>query len=98
MNASSISEAERSHRKPSKAQIFRRYGNDEKPNSWGFEMWNGHGEPMISIFFPNPFLSDQDTLPDVPDFSRLASWRAISKRWLGREPEARDEQGKGFKQ
>lgn len=92
------SQADRNHRKPSKAQIFRSYGKDEKPNSWGFEMWNGHNEPMISIFFSNPFLSDQDTLPDVADFSRLKSWREISKQWLGRDPETIDEQGKGFKQ
>lgn len=83
-------------RKPSKAQLFRGRGRDGKPVTWGFEMWNGSGEPMISIFFPNPFIEDDDSLAGTPDFSRLATWRAISKRWLGREPEAIDEEGRGF--
>ncbi|MEM9044223.1 MAG: hypothetical protein AAGC81_05985 [Pseudomonadota bacterium] len=84
-------------RKPSKAQMFRSFGQDGCPVIWGFEMWNGAGEPMISIFFPNPFIEDDDSLSDTPDFSRLATWRAISKRWLGREQEAVDEQGQGFR-
>jgi hypothetical protein len=83
-------------RQPSKAQLFRGYGPDGKPVSWGFEMWNGAGEPMISIFFANPFIEDDDSLAETPDFSRLATWRAISKRWLGRGPEAIDEEGRGF--
>ncbi|MFD1704336.1 hypothetical protein ACFSCV_15115 [Methylopila henanensis] len=84
-------------RKPSKAQLFRGYGADGKPVTWGFEMWNGAGEPMISIFFPNPFIEDDDSLAGTPDFSRLATWRAIAKRWLGRPAEAIDEQGRGFR-
>lgn len=83
-------------RKPSKAQLFRARGRDGKPVTWGFEMWNGAGEPMISIFFANPFIEDDDSLSEAPDFSRLATWRAISKRWLGRDPEALDEEGRGF--
>lgn len=91
-----VSPALTKRRKPSKAQLFRGYGGDGKPVTWGFEMWNGDGEPMISIFFPNPFVEDDDSLARTPDFARLATWRAISGRWLGREPEAIDEQGRGF--
>ena len=86
----------KAHRKPSKAQLFRGFGRDGKPVSWGFEMWNGQDEPMISIFFPNPFLTDDDRIAETPDFSRLAVWRSIAKTWLNREPEALDEEGKGF--
>ena len=84
-------------RKPSKAQLFRGFGRDGKPLSWGFEMWNGAGEPMISVFFPNPFIEDDDGLADVPDFSRLATWRSIASVWLHRAPEAIDEEGRGFR-
>ena len=56
-------------------------------------MWNGAGEPMISIFFPNPFIEADDSLASVPDFSRLATWRVLSARWLGRPPEALDAEG-----
>ena len=86
----------KAHRRPSKAQLFRGFGRDGKPLSWGFEMWNGKDEPMISIFFPNPFLTDDDRIAEEPDFSRLAVWRSIAKTWLGREPEALDEEGQGF--
>ena len=86
----------KAHRRPSKAQLFRGFGRDGKPLSWGFEMWNGKDEPMISIFFPNPFLTDDDRIAEQPDFSRLAVWRSIAKAWLDREPEALDEEGRGF--
>ncbi|MFD1333013.1 hypothetical protein ACFQ4O_13490 [Methylopila musalis] len=92
-----VSPALTARRKPSKAQLFRGYGRDGRPVTWGFEMWNGAGEPMISIFFPNPFIEDDDSLSETPDFTRLATWRAISRRWLGRAPEAIDEQGRGFR-
>lgn len=87
----------RAHRRPSRAQIFRSYDSDAKPLMWGFEMWNGKGENGLSVFFPSPFLEDDDSLPDTPDFSRLAAWRSIARRWLGREPETIDEQGTGFR-
>lgn len=91
------SENLRLHRKPSQAQLFRGFGTDAKPLSWGFEMWNGANEPMISIFFPNPFLEEDDRLSDEPVFARLETWRSIAKKWLNREPELLDEQGKGFR-
>ncbi|MEM8795631.1 MAG: hypothetical protein AAGE61_08695 [Pseudomonadota bacterium] len=84
-------------RKPSKAQMFRGFGSDGYPVLWGFEMWNGANEPMISVFFPNPFIEDDDSLAETPDFARLATWRAVSKRWLGREQETLDELGQGFR-
>ncbi|MYE01347.1 MAG: hypothetical protein F4Y03_08695 [Alphaproteobacteria bacterium] len=87
----------RAHRRPSKAQIFRGFDRDARPLTWGFEMWNGKGENGISIFFPSPFLNDDDTLAEPPDFSRLAVWRAVSAQWLGRAPETIDEEGKGFR-
>ena len=87
----------RAQRRPSRAQIFRGRDAAAKPLTWGFEMWNGKGENGLSIFFPSPFLGDDDSLTEPPDFSRLATWRAIARRWLGREPEGIDEQGAGFR-
>ncbi len=86
----------RAHRKPSRAIMYRGLLKDGSPLTWGFEMWNGKDEPMISIFFPNPFVTDEDTAEDEPVWERLQAWRAISKKWLGREPESLDEQCKGF--
>ncbi len=86
----------RKRRAPSQARLFRRFDRDGAPISWGFEMINGDREPMITIFFPSPFLTDDDQIADSPDFSRLTTWRAIARDWLGREPEEIDETGKGF--
>ena len=87
----------KARRKPSKAQMFRRLDSDGAPISWGFEMANGAGEPMITILFANPFLSTGDQPSEVPDWKRLAMWRDLAKRYLGREPEAFDETGRGFR-
>lgn len=84
-------------RRPSKAYIFRRLDKEGAPISWGFEMENGVGEPMISIFFASPFLSAGDKVSSEPIWERLAMWRDISRCYLGREPEAFDESGKGFR-
>lgn len=84
-------------RRPSKAHLFRRLDKDGAPISWGFEMENGAGEPMISIFFASPFLTAGDKINSEPRWERLAMWRDVSKRYLGREAEAFDESGKGFR-
>jgi hypothetical protein len=84
-------------RRPSRARIFRRLDREGAPISWGFDMDNGAGEPMISIFFASPFLSAGDKLNDEPQWERLAMWRDIARRYLGRQPEAFDESGHGFR-
>jgi hypothetical protein len=87
----------RARRKPSRAEIFRRLDKDGAPISWGFEMRNGADEPMISIFFANPFLSAGDKLTPEPLWERLAMWRDLARRYLGREPEAFDQSGRGYR-
>lgn len=84
-------------RQPSEARIFRRLDKTGAPISWGFDMKNGAGEPMISIFFSSPFLEAGDKIAKTPDWSRLAMWRDISARFLGRDPESFDESGHGFR-
>jgi hypothetical protein len=87
----------KTRRRPSKAQIFRRLDKNGAPLSWGFEMWNGANEPMVSIFFANPFLSAGDKINKEPIWERLAMWRDIAGKYLGRAPEAFDETGHGFR-
>jgi hypothetical protein len=91
------SDALKARRRPSRAEIFRRLDKDGAPLSWGFEMYNGAGEPMISIYFASPFILAGDKLTDEPMWERLTMWRDISKRYLGREPEPFDQTGKGFR-
>lgn len=87
----------REHRKPSRAVMYRGVLKDGNPITWGFEMWNGKNESMISIFFPNPFITDEDGMEPEPVWERLATWRAISRKYLGLEAQALDEQAKGLK-
>ena len=87
----------RQHRRPSRAEIFRGLDRSDAPVTWGFRMFNGKDEPQITIFFPNPFLTDDDGIADVPDWSRLSVWEDIAQRYLSREPDARDRSGAGFR-
>jgi hypothetical protein len=90
-------EALRAHRRPSRAEFFRGLDRAGAPLNWGFRMFNGKGEPQITIFFPNPFLTDDDGIAEQPDWSRLAVWDDVARRYLGRAPDPRDRSGKGFR-
>ena len=92
-----VSEDLRKHRKTGRAQMFRRLDPDGCGISWGLQLFNGHDEQQISIFFPNPFLTDSDGLADEPDWSRLSVWEDIGRRYLGRGLDNADRTGKGFK-
>lgn len=81
---------------PGSASIFRSLDEHGAPNSWGFELRDGAGNPAMSIWFDSPFLTGPDQLAETPDFSRLAMWRDISKRYLGLEPDPFDETSHGF--
>lgn len=52
--------------------------------SWGVRLWNGHGEQMITVFFPNPWL-DPVTMRfgRSPDWSRLVVWMQLRERFAG---------------
>lgn len=91
------SEDLRKHRRPSRAEFFRGLDRNGAPINWGFRMFNGKDEPQISIFFPNPFLTDEDGIADTPDWRRLAVWEDIARRYLDRAPDPRDRSGLGFR-
>jgi hypothetical protein len=59
-------------------------------------MRNGADQPMITIFFANPFLSAEIKIAKEPNWERLAMWRDISKRYLDRESEEFDQSGRGY--
>lgn len=83
-------------RMPGAASILRSLDDGGAPNSWSFEMRDGAGSPMMSIYFDNPFLTGPDQLADTPDWSRLSMWREISARYLGLAPDPFDETSHGF--
>jgi len=51
--------------------------------SWGLRLWNGLGEQMITIFFPNPYLTDDQQLREEPDWDRLSLWRQMRQKYSG---------------
>jgi hypothetical protein len=51
------------------------------------------------VFFPNPFLTDEDDIAEQPDWSRLDVWDDIARRFLGRRQlqDPLDRSGRGFR-
>jgi hypothetical protein len=68
-------------RRASKAAFFRGMDNSCTGGSWGFRMWNGADEQMLTVFFPNPYLSDRFK-PQKPDWTRLKLWNDMRQKYL----------------
>ncbi len=84
-------------RRTSRAEMFRNFDQEGCALSWGLRLFNGHEEQLLTIFFPNPFLTDSDGLAEEPDWERLRTWEAVGRTYLGRELDEADRSGKGFK-
>lgn len=86
-------------RRTSRAEIVRGFDRDDAPISWQLRLFNGENTPQLNIFFPNPFLTDQDGIADQPDWARLSVWDDIAVRYLGRAEtqDPLDRTGKGFR-
>ncbi|MBI4401885.1 MAG: hypothetical protein HY581_09665 [Nitrospirae bacterium] len=77
-----VPEALKRKRRASKAAFFYRTGDGHVGGSWGFRMWNGAGEQMLTVFFPNPYLDKQLKPQPQPDWSRLALWNTMRLKYL----------------
>jgi hypothetical protein len=70
-------------RQVSRAVFFsetREGGKGCLPGSWGFRMWNGVGEQMITIYFPNPYFDKQSMLKE-PQWDRLQLWEHMRAKY-----------------
>ncbi|MCR6631308.1 MAG: hypothetical protein NVV74_15355 [Magnetospirillum sp.] len=87
------------HRRTARAEFYRILNSDrQSARSWGLRLFNGNGDQQITVFFPNPFLSeDGDKVLKTPDWSRLAMWDGFRQRYLGLDPDPLDRSGKGFR-
>ncbi len=55
-----------------------------RAGSWGLRMWNGHGEQMLTVFFPNPWIDPaSQRYGAVPDWSRLDLWMTLREHFAG---------------
>ncbi len=89
-------EALKKHRRTARAEFFRGLNNEDQPANWGLQLFNGHGEQQISIYLPSPFIASDGKILKKPEWDRLAAWEALSKKYLGRDPDPKDRSAKKF--
>ncbi|QDU59761.1 hypothetical protein Pan216_05930 [Planctomycetes bacterium Pan216] len=77
-------------RQTARAEFYRGITDDRCVGHWGFRMFNGNGDNQLTIFLPNPFLSDEMKVLKTPDWSRLNLWDDLRKTYLGLEPDPKD--------
>lgn len=71
-------------RRCARAAFFRDRDSHGRHSVWGFRMWNGREEQMITMFFPNPWLDPQTMQPErTPSWPRLELWMRLRERYAG---------------
>ncbi|VAX29831.1 FIG01020671: hypothetical protein [hydrothermal vent metagenome] len=78
------------HRRTSRAELYRRLDGTCVPQSWALRFLNGREEQQMTIFLPNPFLTDKMKVTRHPDWSKLALWDHLRKKFLGLAPDDKD--------
>jgi hypothetical protein len=68
-------------RRVARAAFFRTVGGSCTPESYGLRLWNGLGEQMVTVFFPNPFHDDDGRRLREPDHARTALWQDFRARY-----------------
>ena len=85
------------HRRTARAEFFRIISPGEAaPTSWGFRMFNGAGEQQMTVFLPNPFLTDDMKILKEPRWERLALWDELRQKHLGVPPDPMDRSAARF--
>ena len=90
------SETLKKHRCTARAEFFRGLNTEDQPVNWGLQLFNGEGEQQISVFMPSPFISDDGQILKKPEWSRLATWEGLTKKYLNRDPDPQDRSAKKF--
>jgi hypothetical protein len=68
-------------RRVARAAFFRTTGGTCSPETYGLRLWNGLGEQMITVLFPNPYYDDASNRLPEPDRTRTALWEATRRRY-----------------
>ena len=74
----------RMERRIQRASLYRRCNEQGEARSWGIQFWNGGGEKMMTIFLPNPYVTDldEDLLPETkPQIEKLARQAEIARQY-----------------
>ena len=70
-------------RRVARAAFFHAEGGTCVPGTWGLRLWNGRGEQMVTVFFPNPWLDDAGDRVREPRWDRTALWEGLRRRYAG---------------
>jgi hypothetical protein len=68
-------------RRVARAAFFRTMGGTCSPETYGLRLWNGLGEQMITVLFPNPYYDDASNRLREPDRARTVLWEATRRRY-----------------
>ena len=69
-------------RRVARAAFFQTDGGTCVPGAWGLRLWNGRGEQMVTVFFPNPWLDDDgEQRVREPRWNRTALWEDLRHRY-----------------
>ncbi|MBI3637673.1 MAG: hypothetical protein HY216_15885, partial [Candidatus Rokubacteria bacterium] len=70
-------------RKSSQSAAFTRTtGGTCSPESLGLQLWNGRGEQMITVLFPNPYFDDASRRLREPRPENAALWEDFRRRFV----------------
>jgi hypothetical protein len=72
-------------RRVGRAAFFRTDGGTCVPGAWGLRLWNGRGEQMVTVFFPNPWLDDAGDRAREPRWDRTRLWEGLRRRYAAVE-------------
>lgn len=75
------SPAQAAVRRVARAAFFKTDGGSCVPGSWGLRLWNGRGEQMITVYFPNPWLDGDLVRTREPRWEKTALWESLRARY-----------------
>jgi hypothetical protein len=68
-------------RRVARAAFVRMTGGTCSPESLGLQLWNGRGEQMITVLFPNPYFDDESRRLREPRPENAALWEDFRRRF-----------------
>ena len=70
-------------RRVARAAFFKTEGGSCAPATWGLRLWNGRGEQMITVLFPNPHFDEQWRRLREPRWEKTELWHELRRRYVG---------------
>jgi hypothetical protein len=61
--------------------FFRLLDEERSPTEWGLQFVNGRGEQQMTVLLPSPLRDEQDRPLTRPDWTRLALWNGLRRRY-----------------